>query len=272
MNIAFLFPGQGSQRPGMLHRLPDTAASATVLAEADVALRNLAMPAGPGAPPSVYPAGIAELDTELGLQTSQAAVHVALFIAGVAGAQALVEDEEVQPALVAGHGAGGYAAAVLAGVLTFEEALAAVHLRGALQESGQPESTAAVRLAQHLATIPRRPQSLACVSSVHGRCLRDDTGGVFDDLAQSVAYSGRRAELPAALAAEGVECAVEMPPGRVLTERVTEYAPSVRAVSVEEHGIAEAAELVLGGVRRRRDEAVERELGEQVGWGHSGLT
>lgn len=270
MSIAFLFPGRGSQRPGMLHRLPDTAASATVLADADVALRDLVPQSGGGEP--AYPAGIAELDTGRALETSPAAVHVALLIAGVAGARALVEDEEVHPLLVAGHGTGGYAAAVLAQVLTFEEALSAVHLRGSLLESGRPATTVAVRLAQYLATIPRRPQALPYVSGLHGRCLHGDSGAVLDDLARSVAYPVRWPEMVAALVGEGAECAVEMPPGRALTESVSASAPGLRAVSVEEQGIAEAAEGVLGDVRRRREEAVEREMGEQVGWGQSDFT
>jgi malonyl CoA-acyl carrier protein transacylase len=260
MSIAFLFPGRGSQRPGMLHRLPDTTASATVLAEADWALRRLASrsgaageEAGKGAGGSAvgreYADGIVELDTPEALEKSPVACHVALLVAGVAGARALMEDEEVRPALVAGQDVGGYAAAVLAEVLTFEEALRAVRLRGELLEraqepGGEPESDIAIRLAQHLATIKRRPQTVPYVSGSHGRSLRGDTNAVFEDLARSVARPVRWTETISTLAAEGALCCVELPPGRALTEQITAEHPGMRAVSVEEHGIAEAADLV----------------------------
>jgi malonate decarboxylase epsilon subunit len=38
MSVAFLFPGQGSQRPGMLHDLPECAATAATLKEAGMVL------------------------------------------------------------------------------------------------------------------------------------------------------------------------------------------------------------------------------------------
>jgi acyl transferase domain-containing protein len=258
MNVAFLFPGQGSQRAGMLHRLPDTAASATVLAEADWALRQLARqraerasqtaPTAGGAAAydpeyAEFAGGIAELDTAEALERSPVACHLALLIAGVAGARALTEDEGVRPGFVVGHGLGGYAAAVLAGVLTFEEALKAVWLRGELLARGEePELDLAIRLAQHLATIKRRPQVVPYVSAVYGRCFRNDSNGVFDDLARSVAYPVRWSEAVATLAEEGAACCVEMPPGRVLTGLVGAEPPGLRAVSVEERGIAEAAD------------------------------
>lgn len=260
MNVAFLFPGYGSQRAGMLHRLPDTAASATVLAEADWALRQLAQQrAGGGSRPGggptprrdaddaskgvEYADGIAELDTVGALERSTVACHLALLIAGVAGARALSEDEGVRSGYVVGHGLGGYAAAVFAGVLTFEEGLKAVWLRGELLARGEEsEADVAIRLAQHLATIKRRPQTLPYVSAVYGRCLRNDSNGIFDDLARSVAYPVRWAETVAVLAAEDVGCCVEMPPGRVLTGLANAELPDLRAVSVEERGIAEAAD------------------------------
>lgn len=272
MSIAFLFPGLGSQRPGMLHRLPDTAASATVLAEADAALRSLTPPTGVAAAEDwAYPSGIVEIDTAESLENSPAAVHVALLIAGVAGAQAMVEDEEVAPLLVAGHGAGGFAAAVVAGVLTLEEALRAVQLRGELLGSGgQSERTVAVRLAQHLATVPRRPQDLPYVSGAYGRCLRGDANAVFDDLAQGAAMPVRWPEALAACVGEGAECGVEMPPGRVLTGSAADGTPGLRVTSVEEHGIAEAADFALGEAGRlRRDAAAAREIDEDLGWGQS---
>lgn len=247
MSIAFLFPGRGSQRPGMLHRLPDTAASATVLADADRALRRLAArPGAAGAPAEAsreYADGIVELDTAEALEKSPVACHVALLVAGVAGARALIEDEEVRPALVAGHDVGGYAAAVLAEVLTLDEALAAVRLRGELLEGGQePEGDVAIRLAQHLATIKRRPQAVPYVGTLQGRNLRGDTNAVFDDLARSVARPAQWARTVSTLTASGAVCCVELPPGRVLTAQLTAEVPDVRAVSVEEHGIAGAAD------------------------------
>ncbi|NGO72219.1 ACP S-malonyltransferase [Streptomyces boncukensis] len=227
MSIAFLFPGQGAQRPGMLHRLPDTAASATVLAEAEWG----------------HPGGIAELDTAEALENSQVARDVALLTAGVAGARALMEDEAVRPSCVAGHGLGGYAAAVASGVLTFEEALRAVRLRAELLERAEePPPDLAIRLAQHLATVKRRPQALPYVSGTLGRCLRADTNAVFDDLAGSVALPVLWEQVVAVLRAEGTALCVELPPGRTLTALLTEGSAAVRAVSVEEQGLAEAAE------------------------------
>lgn len=248
MSIAFLFPGRGSQRPGMLHRLPDTTASATVLAEADGALRSLVARSGAGAGyGGEYADSIAELDTAEALEQSPVACHVALLVAGVAGARALVEDEGVRPSLVAGHDAGGYAAAVLAEVLTFEEALRAVRLRGQLLERAEePEGDIAIRLAQHLATIERRAQAVPYLSGVYGRVLRGETNAVFDDLARSVARPVRWAEMTAALGQEGARCCVELPPGRALTGRLTAELPGVQAVSVEEVGIAEAADRAHG--------------------------
>jgi malonyl CoA-acyl carrier protein transacylase len=256
MSSAFLFPGRGSQRPGMLHRLPDTTASASVLAEAELALRRLASrPEASGEQregrmeQTEYADGIVELDTAEALEKSPVACHVALLVAGVAGARAMIEDEEVRPALVAGQDVGGYAAAVLAEVLSFEEALRAVRLRGELLARAQePEGDIAIRLAQHLATIKRQPQAVPYVSGIYGRNLRGDTNAVFDDLAWSVARPVRWTETASTLAGEGARCCVELPPGRALTGQMSAELPGVRAVSVEEHGIAEAADLARAAV------------------------
>ncbi|RAJ62419.1 acyl transferase family protein [Streptomyces sp. Amel2xB2] len=272
MSIAFLFPGRGSQRPGMLHRLPDTAASATVLAEADIALRQLASRTGGGGGGGdgsgrEYADGIAELDSAQALELSSVASHLALLIAGVAGARALIEDEGVQPAYVAGHDTGGYAAAVLAGVLTLEEALRAVRLRGELLDGAgstdETENDVAIRLAQHLATVKRRPQSVPYVGGLQGRSLRGETNAVFDDLAWSVARPVQWAQVTARLAEADVTCCVELPPGRTLTAQLAEEqgASGMRAVSVEEYGIAAAAD-----VARERDAGAGGGGGGGVVW------
>ncbi|MGY1436247.1 ACP S-malonyltransferase [Streptomyces reniochalinae] len=232
MNVAFLFPGTGSLRPGTLHRLPDTAASATVLAEAECE----------------HPGGVAELDTADALASSEVARHVCLLIAGVAGARALTEDEEVRPAVVTGHGAGAFAAAVSAGLLTLSEALRAVRIRAELLERAQePPHDLGIRMAQHLATVRRRPHELPYVTCTGGACLTGDANGVFDDLARSVALPVRWTETVTALRESGAERWIEMPPGRALTAALEGVENgSVRVASMEDLGIAVAAEFARG--------------------------
>lgn len=117
MSLAFLFPGQGSQQPGMLHALPASPAVDDVLTEAAGILVDIGVDV--------------DLDTVAALgDTSD--IQMALVVAGVACARALIGDYDLRPTFVAGHSAGAFAAAVTAGVLTLREALVAVRLRGDL--------------------------------------------------------------------------------------------------------------------------------------------
>ncbi|MDE2202060.1 MAG: malonate decarboxylase subunit epsilon [Burkholderiaceae bacterium] len=120
MSVLFMFPGQGSQRVGMLHTLPDDPAVAQTLSEAGDVL-------------SVDPL---TLDTAEALR-STVAVQLCLLIAGVAVARTLVR-QDAGPDMVAGLSIGAWPAAVIAGVLEFSDALCLVRLRGQLMEDAYP--------------------------------------------------------------------------------------------------------------------------------------
>jgi malonate decarboxylase epsilon subunit len=115
MSLAFLVPGQGSQQPDLLHTLPSSPAVSAVLGESGSRLRDLDLDAG----------------------TTD--VQIALLIAGVACARALTEEYRLSPQFVAGHSVGTFSAAVIAGVITLAEALAAVALSGRLMEEACAE-------------------------------------------------------------------------------------------------------------------------------------
>jgi malonate decarboxylase epsilon subunit len=116
MTTAFLFPGQGSQTPGMLHQLPKSRAVLETIEEAA----------------SVLKADVCQYDTAEALG-STIAVQIALLVTGVATARLLMQ-EGGQPSYVAGHSVGAFGAAVTAGVLTFRDALLLVQLRASLME------------------------------------------------------------------------------------------------------------------------------------------
>jgi malonate decarboxylase epsilon subunit len=120
MTVAFLFPGQGSQTPGMLHNLPQHTEVTRTLHEAS----------------DVLGLDVESLDNAEALN-STTAVQTALLIAGVATARALVA-ELVYPAVVAGMSVGAFAAAVTCGTLAFADALPLVRLRGQLMEAAFP--------------------------------------------------------------------------------------------------------------------------------------
>lgn len=117
MTVAFLFPGQGSQYPGMLHALPEHPMAAATLAEAnDILGRN-----------------VLELDEEHTLE-STVSTQIAIYIAGVAVARSLAA-EGAEPNAVAGLSVGAYAAAATCGALSFPDGLRLVHLRSSLMEA-----------------------------------------------------------------------------------------------------------------------------------------
>jgi malonate decarboxylase epsilon subunit len=111
MSVAFLFPGQGSQSPGMLHQLLDHPAVSRTLDEISDVLHS----------------DVLKLDSEEALK-SDVSVQVALLAAGVATARALTE-RGIQPAAAAGLSVGAFAAAVIAGVLALCDGVELVTLR-----------------------------------------------------------------------------------------------------------------------------------------------
>ncbi|MBA1272891.1 malonate decarboxylase subunit epsilon [Stutzerimonas azotifigens] len=120
MSSLFAFPGQGAQKPGMLHRLPQKAQVLACLEQAGEALGEDAL----------------ALDSEDAL-TSTRAVQLCLLIAGVAGARLLMSGGQT-PGYVAGLSIGAYAAAVIADSLDYRDAVRLVALRGELMQNAYP--------------------------------------------------------------------------------------------------------------------------------------
>ncbi|MNS89410.1 Malonyl CoA-acyl carrier protein transacylase [compost metagenome] len=120
MKILLTFPGQGTQRPGMLKDLPAHPAVAAVLAEAEAVLLI----------------AVEEMDSSANLQ-STVWTQLCLLTAGVAMTRCLAAHDASADA-VAGLSIGAYAAAVSAGVLSFADALRLVRLRGELMAQAYP--------------------------------------------------------------------------------------------------------------------------------------
>ncbi|MGJ7917009.1 malonate decarboxylase subunit epsilon [Massilia sp. LXY-6] len=120
MSVLFTFPGQGAQKPGMLHALPEHPETARTLAEASTALGR----------------EVLSLDSDAALR-STVAVQLCLLVAGVAMARVLAA-HDAQPQMVAGLSIGAWPAAVTAGVLPFGDAVRLVELRGRLMEDAYP--------------------------------------------------------------------------------------------------------------------------------------
>ena len=111
MSVAFLFPGQGSQVPGMLHTLPDHPAIGRTLDEVSEGLGE----------------NVLELDSTEALR-STVSVQLALLASGVGVARALIA-EGVEPEAVAGMSVGAFAAAVAAGALDLDDGVRLVKQR-----------------------------------------------------------------------------------------------------------------------------------------------
>lgn len=113
MSSLLVFPGQGAQQPGMLQGLPRQ----TLIEASDVLGEDVLL-----------------LDSSDALRITRA-VQLCLLIAGVAAARQLQEAADY----VAGLSIGAYPAAVVAGALSFSDALHLVSLRGQLMQQAYPQ-------------------------------------------------------------------------------------------------------------------------------------
>jgi malonate decarboxylase epsilon subunit len=121
VSIALLFPGQGAQSPGFLHRLPEHPQVRATLDQASEILGE----------------DILALDSAEAL-SSTVAVQLTTLVAGVAVWRCLVE-EGVNAAAVAGLSVGAFAAAVACDALSFVDALPLVKLRAQGMERAYPQ-------------------------------------------------------------------------------------------------------------------------------------
>jgi malonate decarboxylase epsilon subunit len=119
-SLALLFPGQGSQRPGMLTRLRDDAIGSRTLDEAGRVLER----------------DVASLDSADALVRTEA-TQLALLIAAVADMRSL-DAAGIRADFVAGHSVGAFAAAVAADSIEFASALKLVDVRGRAMAAAQP--------------------------------------------------------------------------------------------------------------------------------------
>ncbi|MHA3048075.1 malonate decarboxylase subunit epsilon [Acinetobacter sp. ANC 4639] len=120
MSSLWVYPGQGVQKPNMLHDLPQDDVVQHYLARASAVLGQ----------------DVLTLDTPEALQSTRA-VQLCLLIAGVASSQQLLQ-KQLKPDYVAGLSIGAWAAAVVAEVLSFEDAVRLVALRGELMQNAYP--------------------------------------------------------------------------------------------------------------------------------------
>ncbi|MFQ5420646.1 MAG: ACP S-malonyltransferase [Anaerolineae bacterium] len=182
MSIAFLFPGQGSQRVGMGQDLYEgSPAARAVFDQADDLLG--------------FPLSAICFDGPEATLVDTVNQQPALFTTSMAALAVLRKQGWAEPDFVAGHSLGEFSALVAAGSLPFAEALALVRRRGELMKAAGEQEPGA--MAALLALD---------VETVRGLCDQaSDTAGrpvqvANDNCPGQVVISGDKAALEEALA------------------------------------------------------------------------
>ncbi|WP_307743645.1 ACP S-malonyltransferase [uncultured Pantoea sp.] len=153
--IAFVFPGQGSQTVGMLAEL------AATYPQVEETFREASDALGYDLWQLVSQGPAEELNKTWQTQPALLTASVAIYrIWQAQGGE--------QPVLMAGHSLGEYSALVCAGVLNFADAVKLVELRGKLMQEAVPEGTGAMQAIIGLDDAAIRQ---ACEESAQGQVV-----------------------------------------------------------------------------------------------------
>ncbi|MDQ1211523.1 ACP S-malonyltransferase [Pantoea anthophila] len=153
--IAFVFPGQGSQTVGMLAEL------AATYPQVEETFREASDALGYDLWQLVSQGPAEELNKTWQTQPALLAASVAIYRVWQA-------QGGVKPVLMAGHSLGEYSALVCAGVLNFADAVKLVELRGKLMQEAVPEGTGAMQAIIGLDDAAIRQ---ACEESAQGQVV-----------------------------------------------------------------------------------------------------
>jgi acyl transferase domain-containing protein len=209
MTVAFLYPAEGAQRPGM----------AAALHASDRALldRHLRLAAHVTGLPvrRLCLEGTAE-------QLARPDVGQPALFALLLALTEVARDEGVEPGLVAGRGLGEIAAAVVAGALTEEDGMRLVALRSRVL--GQGDATGAcAALRRRAAAMTWSPARLPLAAGAFGGLVRDP-GAIRAALAEPAAATGWPACLRALEAAGATACLELGPPATASREAIAAFA------------------------------------------------
>ncbi|HEV2852271.1 MAG TPA: amino acid adenylation domain-containing protein [Thermoanaerobaculia bacterium] len=181
--VAFLFPGQGAQYPGMGRGLYDSEPS--FRADVDLCCRVLQPHLGLDLRETLFGDG----DEAAGRLQDTRLAQPALFVISWATAR-LWMSWGVRPEAMLGHSIGEYVAACLAGVFSLEDALALVAVRGRLMSQMPPGAMLGVPLPEaEVLPLLGEDLSLAAVNRPAVSVISGPAGAI-EELAERLAGEG----------------------------------------------------------------------------------
>ncbi len=179
-----MFPGQGSQVPGMGRDFYDGSPAARDVLDAAAAM------VGPDFLDLLWGGPAETLNLTVNAQPALVAVEVAIA--------RHLESIGVRPSFCAGHSVGEFAALVIAGAMAFEEAFTLVQARGRCMSDGIPEGTMAAVLMLDAANVEAALPEGAYVANYNGptQTILAGTQASLDNAAIAMKAAGARRVLP----------------------------------------------------------------------------
>ena len=265
MKVAFLFPGQGSQEPEMLHHLISHRATEEVLREMNQTLGF----------------DVRVTDSENALK-STISIQLALLASGVATARVLIQSG-VLPTAVVGLSVGAFAAAVVAEAISLADATRLVRSRAEQMEMMYPSGyglAALIGLNEtqvsglvKAVSSETHPVFVGNINAPRQIVIAGSIDGMKEVLSRAVELGARKAELLHVTVPS--HCPLLQPIAKSLREQLRSmqirdpqfvYVSNVKARAIRSAGgiATDLADNIAHGVRWHDATSVAQELGCQL--------